>query len=99
ARALSIARHLTSEDMSGVKTVAYIPRTVKGHAVLVALACEEIAIAPTAEFGEAGRDEDRDRPIEPTVIEGYRQIARARRSAPEAIVVGLVDPAVEVVQV
>ncbi len=99
ARALSLARYLTSEEMAGVKTIAYIPRTVKGHAVLVALACEEIAMAPTAELGEAGIDEARDRPIERAVIEGYRQIARARRTAPEAIAVGLVDPALEVLEV
>src|SRR5690606_33926214 len=73
ARALSLARYLTSEDMAGVKTIAYIPRTVKGHAVLVALACEEIAMASTAESGQAGIDEQTDRPIEPTIIEGYRQ--------------------------
>ena len=99
ARALSLARYLTSEEMAGVKTIAYIPRTVKGHAVLVALACEEIAMAPTAELGEAGIDEARGRPIEPTIIEGYRQISRARRTAPEALAVGLVDPAIEVLEV
>src|SRR5690606_18693830 len=79
--------------------IAYLPRTVKGHAVLVALACEEIAMAPTAELGEAGLDENTDRPIEPTIIEGYRQIARARRTAPEAVAVGLVDPALAILQV
>jgi membrane-bound serine protease (ClpP class) len=99
ARALSLARYLTSDDMAGVKTIAYLPRTVKGHAVLVALACEEIAMASTAELGQAGIDEQTDRPIEPTIIEGYRQIARARRTAPEAIAVGMVDPALEVLEV
>lgn len=99
ARALTLARYLTSDDLAGVKTIAYLPRTVKGHGVLVALACEEIAMAPTAELGEAGIDEDRNRPIEPAVIEGYRQIARARRTAPEAIAIGMVDPSVEVLEV
>lgn len=99
ARALSLARYLTSDSMAGIKTVAYVPQTIKGHGVLVALACEELAMAPTAELGEAGIDEDPARPIEPAVLEGYRQIARARRTAPEAIAIGLVDPALEVLEV
>jgi len=99
ARALTLARYLTSDELAGVKTVAYIPRTVKGHAVLVALACEEIAMASTAELGEAGIDEDPTRPVEPAVIEGYRQIARARRTAPEAIALGMVDRSIEVLEV
>ena len=38
-RAVSIARYLTSSpEMAAVKTVAYIPRSIKGHGVLVALA-------------------------------------------------------------
>lgn len=98
-RALSLATYLTSDDLAGIKTVAYLPRTVKGHGVLVALACEEIAMAPTAEFGEAGIDEDLDRPVDRAVFEGYRQIAQARRTAPEAVVLGMVDPALEVLEV
>lgn len=99
ARALTLARYLTSDELAGVKTVAFIPRTVKGHAVLVALACEEIAMASTAELGEAGIDEDPTRPIEPAVLEGYRQIARARRTAPEAVAIGMVDRSAEVMEV
>ena len=98
-RAFSLARYLTSDELAGIKTVAFIPRTIKGHGVLVALACEEIAMAPTAELGEAGIDEDPTRPIEPAVIEAYRQIARARRTAPEAVAIGLVDRNTEVLEV
>src|SRR3954447_17872165 len=57
-RALSLANALTQPDMSAVKTVAYIPQTIKGHGVLIAPACEEIVMAPNAEFGEAGIDEN-----------------------------------------
>ena len=37
----------------GVKTVAWLPHGARGHAVLVALACEEIVLAPEATFGAA----------------------------------------------
>ena len=84
-RALSLARYLTSQELAGVKTVAYIPQTIKGHGVLVALACEEIGMDPAAELGEAGIDEKAQRPIEPGIVSSYQQIQGARHTVPEAI--------------
>jgi membrane-bound ClpP family serine protease len=98
ARAFALARFLTSNELAAVKTVAYVPETIVGHGVLVALACEEIAISPGAELGPAGIDEPGDRPVDGTVLAGYRQIARARLTAPEAVALGLVDPALEVIE-
>ena len=98
ARALSLAQFLTSQDVSAVKTVAYIPQTIKGHGVLVALACEEIVMNPEAEIGEAGIDE-KEREIEPGVIRFYEQIAAARRTVPEAIALGMLDRRQEVLKV
>ncbi|MEX2172135.1 MAG: NfeD family protein [Pirellulales bacterium] len=97
-RALSVARFLTSDELNGIKTVAYIPRTIKGHAVLVAMACEEIVMAPDAEIGEAGVDEDPTRPVEPGVVRWYEQIAEGKRTIPEAIAIGMLGEA-EVLQV
>src|SRR5260221_11000624 len=56
-RALVLARYLSSREVSSVKTVAYIPKALKGHAVLTAMACEEIIMAPDAQIGDAGIDE------------------------------------------
>ena len=44
-RALGLARWLGGPKGSRIRSVAYIPSTICGHAVLVALSCEEIAIA------------------------------------------------------
>lgn len=91
-RALSIADYLTTEPkLSGVKTVAYIPQTIKGHGVLVALACEEIVMSPEAEIGEAGVDADASRAIDPKIVSAYREVSAARRTVPEAIALGMVD--------
>jgi membrane-bound serine protease (ClpP class) len=98
-RALSVARHLTSQPLAAVKTVAYIPRTIKGHSVLIALACEEIVMSPEAELGEAGIGEKEQRAIESGIISHYQQIAAARRTVPEAIVMGMLDPRREVLKV
>jgi len=98
-RSLSLARFLVSDKLAGVKTVAFLPRTVKGHAVLVAMACEEIAMAPDAELGQATVDEAPDLPIEPGMVSLYQQIADARRTVPAAIATGWVDPSAEVFRV
>jgi membrane-bound serine protease (ClpP class) len=91
-RALSLARYLTSPEVAGVKTVAYIPQTIKGHGVLVALACEEIVMDPAAELGEAGIDEKSHQAIEPGIVSSYRQIRGARQTVPEAIALGMLEP-------
>ncbi len=97
--ALFLARYLTSPEMAGVKTVAYIPRTIKGHGVLIALACEEIVMSPEAEIGEAGLDEKSQRGVEPGVVSLYQQIAGARETVPKAIALGMLDRRLEVLKV
>ena len=91
SRALSLADYLTQPELSAVKTVAYIPRTIKGHGVLVALACEEIVMDRDAELGDAGIDEDPQRPVSPKVVNAYRDVATARRTVPEALALGMID--------
>ena len=98
-RATSLARYLTSSELSSVKTVAYIPRSIKGHGVLLALACEEIVMAPEAEIGEAGVDEDDRRAVDPLVVSTYQQITAARKTVPEAIALGMLDRRAEVLKV
>lgn len=96
---LSLARFLSSQEMSDVKTVAWIPRTIRGHGVLAVIACEEIVAGVDAEFGAAGVDEPKDAGVSRVVVEAYREIADGKRTVPVAIAVGMIDPAVEIVQV
>ncbi len=87
-RALSLARYLASDRFSRVRTVAYVPLSLEGHAVLPVLACEEIVINPDAEFGAAGRDESA---IDATMRAAYREMAERRRTVPTPIVLGMLD--------
>ncbi|MEO8495033.1 MAG: NfeD family protein [Planctomycetota bacterium] len=87
-RSLSIARYLASDRLSGVRTVAYLPRSVRGHAVLAVLACEEIIIAPDAELGRAGIDEEH---VDEAMRSSYREIAERRRTIPAAVALGMLD--------
>ena len=98
-RALGLARYLSSREIAGIKTVAYIPRTIKGHAVLVAMACEEIIMTRGAELGDAGVDEPAEAGIEPAVRSGYTQLAERRRTIPTAVALGMLDKNLEVLQV
>jgi membrane-bound ClpP family serine protease len=94
-RALGLARFLADERLARVKTVAWLPDGASGHAVLAALACDEIAIGPEAVLGPAGRD---GQPVDATTRAGYAEVAARRRTVPAAIAVGMVDPAARVLR-
>jgi membrane-bound serine protease (ClpP class) len=94
--ALALARYLASDRFQRVRTIAYVPTTVEGHAVLAVLACEEIIIAPQAQLGVAGRGETS---IGPTMETAYREIAERRRTIPVPVVLAMLDPARAVFEV
>lgn len=95
-RALSLARFLAGDSLSQVRTVAWLPRTVKGHGVLPVLACEQIVMHKDAELGAAGIDETS---IDPTLRRGYSEIAERRRTVPAAIALGMLDKGLAVFKV
>ncbi len=90
-RSLELARFLTNSQMANVKTIAYLPDGAQGHAVLVALACEDIVMAPDALLGPVGRNKQR---VDETVRAAYKDIAGRRRTVPPPLAVALVDPIV-----
>ena len=98
-RALRLAEYLTSRAVSDVKTVAYLPRSIKGHAVLVAAACQEIVMAADAEIGEAGIDLPADEPVSLNIIDNYSEFARRRGTVPVEIALGMLDRNLTVFQV
>jgi len=91
-----LARFLTSKELSEARTVAYLCQPLQGHAVLVALACDEIIMAPDAEIGSAGIDEQ---VIEPDMRTTYRLIAERRRNFPPDVALALLDPGLELLEV
>jgi len=91
-----LADFLSGDHLSQATTVAYVPQSIQGHAVLVVLACDEIVMSPEAEIGSAGIDEPT---ITPRIYSAYEEMANRRKKVPVAIALGLVDPAKEVLQV
>ena len=68
-----------SDELNGASTVAYVPKALKGHAVMVAVACEEIVMSPAATMGDAGGDE---KVVSNTMLAAYEEIARSRHTVP-----------------
>ena len=91
-----IADLIVGENFNGIRTVAYFPQSVKGHALLVALACDELIVAEDAEIGEAGVDEQS---VSSTQRAAYREISQRRRKMPPPLVDKLLDSSVELLQV
>lgn len=107
ADCLEIASILTSERFAGVRTVAYVPglRTnrvaldpasrkgvvLEGHALLVALAAEQIVLDPSATIGSAISREER---FDGLTVDVYRNIASRRLTLPTSVALALIDPAV-----
>ncbi len=94
--AYSLANFLSSDKLAGVRTVAYLPEGIQGHAVLPAIACQEIIMAKDATIGAAGIDEQT---ITAPQRSAYAEIAGRRRTVPATLVLGMLDRAIEVLQV
>jgi membrane-bound ClpP family serine protease len=94
--ALKLARALTGEKLSGVRTVAFLPRSVKGHGVLPVIACDEIIMANQAELGAAGIDESE---IGPLLRASYEDIADRRRTVPKSLALAMLDRRLKLLKV
>jgi membrane-bound serine protease (ClpP class) len=95
-RSLELARFLCDGRLGGIKTVAFLPSGATGHAVLVALACEEIVMAADAVLGPANIAEPA---VDDAMRAAYVQIATRRRTVPPAVALALLDPAATVTRV
>lgn len=91
-----LARYLVGEDLNAATTVAYVPKSLKGHAVLVALACDQIIMGPAATIGDAGIDEPA---VNNTMFAAYQEIPRSRHTVPTEVALGMLDKAREVIRV
>jgi len=95
-RSLSLARFLTSKEVAPLKVIAYLKGSIQGHAVLVALGCEQIIMHPDSDLGSAGIHEEK---ISLTMRGAYQEIAGLRNVLPSEMALGMLDPALEVYQV
>lgn len=78
-----------ANDLAGVRTVAWIPKSVTGNHAVLALACKDIVIAPEAELGDISLGQALDPDEQAFIVNlGNR---RHNRGINEALVIGLLD--------
>lgn len=102
---MALARYLRDPDLNRLQTVAYIPQRrevlgwgndefmpnggLNGHAVLVAIAANQIAIDPEAALGNAGID---DKSLDDLRREIYRSIAsQGLTTLPVSVVLSMLE--------
>ena len=87
-RALAMARFLVSPTAVRCRTIGYCSSDLEGHAVLVALACEEIAVSSKASMGRIAIDES---VFDGVVLDAYQAIAKRRQNIPLDAVKSMLD--------
>lgn len=94
--AYELAEFISGPQLAGVQTIAYVPKSIRGHAVLVAIACDAIVMAEDAQIGDAGAAEIQ---IDPPEVAAYAEIAKRKQTIPPEMALGLLDRSREVLQV
>ena len=102
---IALARLLTSTDLNRLNTVAYIPKSrqpgvieseLKGHAILVAISANQIAMDEGTRIGDAGADE---KTVDPLILNFYQGIAAKRLLFPVPVIQSMIDPGRELYRV
>ena len=91
-----LAKFLTSAQVSNLTTVAWIPQTVTGPNVMIALACKQIVMHPDAELGDIGRG----KPLDPDEQQAALALAQKRHNPKlnAALVRGMMDQQVQLLR-
>lgn len=91
-----LAEFLTGNSLPDVTVIAWLPESVSGHNVLLALAANDIVMAPDAEIGDMGRGQAVDRDKREQV---YQLVERGRNPlVSKPIAEALMNPAVDLQQ-
>lgn len=91
-KAYDLAHYISGSNLNGATTVAYLPESISGHGVLLALACDEIIMSDEAQLGPAG---DTTRAAKASEWNAYIEIANARRTVPTDVALKMLDPQVD----
>lgn len=92
----ALADFLTEKPLADVITVAWIPETVTGNNVLVAMACQEIVLAPEASLGDMGSGQAVTQDQQ-NIVQGIVDRRRNARVTP-ALAKAMMDPQSSLVQ-
>ncbi len=91
-----LADLLTTQPVSGIKTIAWVPESVTGPNALIALACDEICMHPDAQLGDLGRGQPL--PAEQQLIVKGIVAKRQNAKVNEALAEALMNPGATLMQ-
>src|SRR5204863_282942 len=91
---LRLAQYLAGLDSSRVHTVAYVPRIARADAGLIALACDQLVMGPTAKLGGDG-GQNLDREERRNAVISLREAMR-KKSRSWSLPAAIVDPDLKV---
>ncbi|GAB5443512.1 MAG: hypothetical protein Fues2KO_38610 [Fuerstiella sp.] len=97
-QASDFVRRLTAADLTGVRTVAWIPQSIDGYHTMVALACHDIVMDPNASIGDIGRRDALPSEEQDFILNTIVNRRRNSRLSP-AVAKAMMDPAVELLRV
>ncbi len=92
-----LAQFLTSTRTNRLTTVAWVPETVTGNNVVVALGCREIVMQPDAMLGDIGRGKAVDASEEQSILSLVNKRHNLRVNNDLAL--GLLNPEISLLQV
>ncbi|QEG37560.1 NfeD family protein [Bythopirellula goksoeyrii] len=99
---LRIASALARLDANSVRTVAYVPAEATGAAALVALACDQLAMAPTARLSsvtaKAKKPGDAAARENAAAVQSIRQSLSQRTDHPWSLLSAMIDPTIELAE-
>jgi membrane-bound serine protease (ClpP class) len=93
----ALTEFLASEATANLTTICWIPKTLNGTNLCVALACNEIVVHPDAKVGDIGRGEALS-DSEQTIVKSIVAKRRNRRVS-DALAIGLMDPKATILQI
>ena len=89
-----ISRELNVSDRTRVRTLAFVPESLTGYAVLPVLACDEIVMAPGATLGPITPEGD---PVDDDALAAVTTLAKRKRREPElGLFLGMVDKTLDI---
>ncbi|MBT4012029.1 MAG: hypothetical protein HN617_18205 [Planctomycetaceae bacterium] len=89
-----LAQRLAHSDVTAAcETVALLSGSIQDHVLLVALASQQIYVAPATTLGPIATSKSDQQTPSPAMLDDYLRFTAANQLLPKAIVLGLLDPA------
>lgn len=92
-----LTQRLTSADISRVRIVAWLPKSVDGYHAVVALACHDIVMAEDASLGDVGRGKALPKAEQDFILSIVDRRRNSRLS--RGVVQKMLDPKIELLRI